>query len=163
MPDRFNLSSLQFRWFNFIITVFTSKMAAINILNLAVVNNVWNWPENATFTLIRNRRRYHGQFEDRTVRDHTQIWQRIANNIYQRDNFLVSQQQCRNKWRALQRGYENLRRLFNGNPNRYPTHSPNTYDTRFYTELSDEFWERTSNYLSSTLNLSCLTRAKITI
>ena len=114
-----------------------------------LVNAQRSWPEDATFTLIRYRRRYHDLFEDRSIRDHTIIWARIANRILQADNFLVSGQQCRNKWNALKRGYENLRRMFRRNPDGFPVHSPNTYDTRFYNELSDEFWLQTGNYLSN--------------
>jgi Myb/SANT-like DNA-binding protein len=119
-----------------------------------IINNLQSWPKDATFTLIQYRRRYHELFEDRSIRDHTEIWMRIARKILQRDNFLVNAQQCKTKWRALKRGYENLRRLFNGNPRGFPIHSPNTYDTRFYNELSDEFWEQTGNYLSSDIKLS---------
>jgi hypothetical protein len=120
-------------------------MAAI-VLNPMIVVNRQNWPENATMDLIRFRRRYHNRFEDRSVRDHNAIWVRIAQRIQIRCNFVVSVQQCRNKWSALKRGYENLRRMFAGNPHGYPVRSPNTYDTRFYNEMSDEFWEETSNY-----------------
>jgi Myb/SANT-like DNA-binding domain len=119
---------------------FYKKMAGI------IINNLQNWPEDATLTLIRYRRRYHELFEDRSVRDHTEIWERIVRKIFRKNNFIVNVQQCKNKWRALKRGYENLRRMFNGNPQGHPVHSPNTYDTRFYNELTDEFWERTSNY-----------------
>ena len=44
----------------------------------------------------------------------------------------------RNKWYALKR-----------NPDGFPARSPNTYDARFYNELSDEFWLETGNYLNS--------------
>jgi hypothetical protein len=120
-------------------------MAAVNVLNPVVFNVHRNWPGNATLTLIRYRRHYHARFEDRSVRDHTTIWERIANRIQQTDNFTVSGQQCRNKWQALKRGFENLRRMFDGNPDGFPVSSPNSYDTRFYNELSDEFWLETSN------------------
>ena len=127
-----------------------------NTLNPAIVNHFRYWPDDAVSTLIRYRRIYHEYFEDRSITDHTTIWERIAQKIINIDNFTVSVAQCKNKWRSLKRGYENLRRMFDGNPNRYSIHSPNTYDTRFYDELSDEFWEQTSNYLAVTLNLSCL-------
>jgi hypothetical protein len=124
-------------------------MAALGILNPVIVNVQQSWPENATRSLIRYRRHYHSVFEDRSVRDHTTIWQRIANRVLQRNNFAVSAQQCRNKWYALKRGYENLRRMFDGNPDGFPVRSPNTYDARFYNELSDEFWLETGNYSNS--------------
>jgi hypothetical protein len=124
-------------------------MAAINLLNLVVVNHQSSWPEDATLSLIRYRRYYHNRFENRSIRDHTDLWTRISNRILQRNNFIVSGQQCKMKWNSLKRGYENLRRIFRRNPNGFLVHSPNTYDTQFYTELSDEFWLETSNYLNS--------------
>lgn len=131
-------------------------MAAINVLNPTVVNMQRSWSEDATSTLIRYRRRYHYLFEDRTIRDHSGIWERIANRIQVIDNFVVSNYQCRTKWQALKRGYENLRRMFDGNPDGFPVHSPNTYDTRFYNELSDEFWNVTGNYSDNDIKLIML-------
>ncbi|CAB4413246.1 unnamed protein product [Rhizophagus irregularis] len=96
-------------------------MANPNILNVNINNVLSNWPFNATRALIR-------------------IARRISNNY----NFIVTQNQCRNKWQALKRGYENLSRINNGNPDGHPIHSPNNYDIRFFNELSDEFWLQTS-------------------
>jgi len=122
---------------------------AVNVVNPVIINVQRTWPEDATLTLIRYRRRYHDSFEDRSNRDHTDIWTRIANRIQTLDNFIVSGHQCRTKWQALKRGYENIRRMLDGNPDGFPVHSPNTYDTRFFNELSDEFWNETSNYPSN--------------
>ena len=124
-------------------------MVAINVLNPVIVNVQRSWTEEATLTLIRYRRRYHHFFEDRTIRDHTDIWARISNHIQIIDNFVISGQQCRTKWQALKRGYENLHQMFDRNPDGFPIYSPNTYDTRFYNELSDEFWNETGNYPSN--------------
>ncbi|UZO12789.1 uncharacterized protein OCT59_004306 [Rhizophagus irregularis] len=96
------------------------------------------------FILIRYRRLYHNVFEDRSIRDHSIIWAKIAARISNNYNFIVTQNQCRNKWQALKRGFENLTRINNGNPDGHPIHSPNNYDIRFFNELSDEFWLQTS-------------------
>ncbi|CAB5395646.1 unnamed protein product, partial [Rhizophagus irregularis] len=56
----------------------------------------------------------HNVFEDRSIRDHSIIWARIARRISNNYNFIVIQNQCRNKWRALKRGFENLTRINNG-------------------------------------------------
>ncbi|CAB4424675.1 unnamed protein product [Rhizophagus irregularis] len=119
-------------------------MANPNILNVNINNVLSNWPFNATRALIRYRRLYHNIFEDRSIRDHSIIWARIARRISNNYNFIVTQNQCRNKWQALKRGYENLSRINNGNPDGHPIHSPNNYDIRFFNELSDEFWLQTS-------------------
>ncbi|CAB5191396.1 unnamed protein product [Rhizophagus irregularis] len=119
-------------------------MANLNILNVNINNVLSNWPFDATRALIRYRRLYHNVFEDRSIRDHSIIWARIARRISNNYNFIVIQNQCRNKWRALKRGFENLTRINNGNPDGHPIHSPNNYDIRFFNELSDEFWLQTS-------------------
>ena len=56
------------------------------------------------FILIRYRREYHDYFEDHSIRDHSFIWMRIANRININYNFIVTANQCRNKWFALKRG-----------------------------------------------------------
>ncbi|UZO09526.1 uncharacterized protein OCT59_029745 [Rhizophagus irregularis] len=119
-------------------------MANLNILNVNINNVLSNWPFDATRALIRYRRLYHNVFEDRSIRDHSIIWARIARRISNNYNFIVTQNQCCNEWRALKRGFENLTRINNGNPDGHPIHSPNNYDIRFFNELSDEFWLQTS-------------------
>ncbi|CAB4473028.1 unnamed protein product [Rhizophagus irregularis] len=118
-------------------------MANLNILNVNINNVLFNWPFDATRALIRYRRLYHDVFKDRSIRDHSIIWARIARRISNNYNFIVTQNQCRNKWRALKRGFENLTRINNGNPDSHPIHSSNNYDIRFFNELSDEFWLQT--------------------
>ncbi|CAB4404752.1 unnamed protein product [Rhizophagus irregularis] len=105
-------------------------MANPNILNVNINNVLSNWPFNATRALIR-------------------IARRISNNY----NFIVTQNQCRNKWQALKRGYENLSRINNGNPDGHPIHSPNNYNIRFFNELSDEFWLQTNRLRRAYLQL----------
>ncbi|CAB5175672.1 unnamed protein product [Rhizophagus irregularis] len=119
-------------------------MANLNILNVNINNVLSNWPFDATRALIRYQRLYHNVFEDHSIRDHSIIWARIARRISNNYNFIVTQNQCRNKWRALKRGFENLTRINNGNPDGHPIHSPNNYDICFFNELSDEFWLQTS-------------------
>ncbi|CAB5390563.1 unnamed protein product [Rhizophagus irregularis] len=119
-------------------------MANLNILNVNINNVLSNWLFDATRALIRYRRLYHDVFENRLIRDHSIIWARIARRISNNYNFIVTQNQCRNKWRALKRGFENLTRINNRNPDGHPIHSPNNYDIRFFNELNDEFWLQTS-------------------
>src|SRR5277367_639708 len=115
-------------------------MAAINVLNPVIVNVQRSWTKEATLTLIRYRRRYHHFFEDRTIRDHTDIWARISNRIQILDNFVVSGQQCRTKWQALKRGYENLCQMFDGNPN-VGFHT-DQIGSRFWRSDLDSTWTR---------------------
>ncbi len=53
---------------------------------------------------------------------------------------MVSANQCKRKWNAIKSGYENLKRVLEGNPDGFPVYSPNNYDRQFHGELSDEFW-----------------------
>ncbi|GBC46940.2 hypothetical protein GLOIN_2v1815051 [Rhizophagus irregularis DAOM 181602=DAOM 197198] len=56
------------------------------------------------------------------------------------DGILSLIQYRRTKWNSLKSGYENLKRLLNGNPEGFPTHTPTLHDEHFHEELSDEFW-----------------------
>ena len=103
------------------------------------------WPYIVTLALIQQRRRHHQRFEDSTR--HNPLWTRIANHIQRNYNYQVTATQCQVKWYALKQGYENSRRLLQGNPNGHTIRSPNTYDRRFYNEMGDEFWLQTGNYL----------------
>lgn len=104
-----------------------------------------HWPFNVTRVLIQQRRRHHQLFED-SMR-HNLLWTRIANHIQRNYNYQVTATQCQIKWYALKNGYENSRRLLQGNPNGDTIRSPNFYDRRFYNEMADEFWTQTGNYL----------------
>jgi hypothetical protein len=63
--------------------------------------------------------------------------------------FVATSRQCRVKWNALKRGYENLTRIRNGNDDGFPITSPNSFDRACFQEMNDEFWLQTGNYLSN--------------
>ncbi len=60
--------------------------------------------------------------------------------------FIVTQQQCHNKWDSLKRGYENASRIIIGNPDNFPLHSLNRFDRELFNEMSDEFWHQEGIY-----------------
>ena len=103
------------------------------------------WPFDVTLALIQQRRRHHQRFEDSTR--HNPLWTRIANHIQNNYNYRVVASQCQIKWYALKQGYENSKRLLQGNPSGQTIRSPNFYYRRFYNEMADEFWTQTGNYL----------------
>ncbi|UZO25003.1 uncharacterized protein OCT59_017292 [Rhizophagus irregularis] len=74
------------------------------------------------------------------LHDQNQLWRGIARDIRNNHIFRPTRKQCREKWNALKSGYENLERLINRNPEKYPTRTPTLHDERFHQELSDEFW-----------------------
>ena len=113
-----------------------------NVLNVGAVNFINHWTNEATLTLIRRRRHYNERFR---IEENNALWHRIAVQIGTINNFVVTGNQCKSKWNNLKRGYENLKRILDGNPDGYPVHSPNHYDEQFYGELADEFWINNSN------------------
>jgi hypothetical protein len=115
-----------------------------NILNVGAVNYVRNWTLDGAQTLIRLRRHYNDRFQ---TQEHGPLWNRIAQRIGVLENLLVTGNQCKSKWSALKLGYENMKRILEGNPDGFPVHSPNNYDRRLYGDLSDEFWVDNRNYL----------------
>ena len=44
-------------------------------------------------------------------------------------------------------GYENLQQIMRENPNDFPFMNPNNFDHAYFLEMSDRFWEQSSNYL----------------
>ncbi|CAB4398402.1 unnamed protein product [Rhizophagus irregularis] len=105
-------------------------MAALNLnANLPVYIQ---WPDDAALTLIQRCQAYQPLFT--TTRP--------------------TRKQCREKWNALNAGYENLERLINRNPDDYPTRTPSLHDKRFHQELSDEFWRVERNNLGETITSS---------
>lgn len=117
-------------------------------LNANFPNFYIQWPNNAALTLIRRRRVYQGQFATTALRSQNWIWRAIANEVNNANpGFAPTRRQCRTKWNSLKSGYENLKRLQNGNPEGYRTHTPSLHDERFHEELSDEFWLVERNYL----------------
>ena len=118
-------------------------------LNAAVVNFFTQWPDDATLTLIQNRRQYQHDFSRTRIHDQKRLWRRIARNINNaHPNFAPRRRQCKSKWNALKSGYENLKRLQpGGNPEGFPTHRTSFHDEHFHKELSDEFWLVECNYL----------------
>lgn len=105
----------------------------------------FQWTTNAALQLIRERRAFHGQFQ--VSRNHDDLWRIIANNVFAATGLLVSQHQCRTKWNALKRGYENLIRVITDNPQNHPVTSPTDFDLDCFNEMSDRFWMQISNYL----------------
>ena len=101
------------------------------------------WSDDATRSLIRQRRRHHQAF-DSTTR-HDALWTRIANHIINNHNFQISATQCRNKWYSLTQGYENARIILQGNPEGLVVRSPNHHDCQFHFDMSDEFWNTSGN------------------
>jgi hypothetical protein len=123
-------------------------MAQLNAVGIGVVNFYIQWPNDATLSLIQYRRHYQIDFCLTSVHDQKRIWRQIAQNINNdHPNFAPSKKQCRNKWNSLKSGYENLKRLMEGNPEGFTTRTPTLPDERFYEELSDEFWMTERNYL----------------
>ena len=122
-------------------------MAAIIDPNHRQGNTLREWPMAVTATLIRRRRHHKNEFFITRTRDQWQIWDNIANYIFNVHFINVTYTQCRTKWNALVSGYENLKRLNNDNPDRYRTFTPSFYDYEFYHEMSSEFWIDPGNYL----------------
>ena len=110
---------------------------------------VFQWSINAALQLIRERRNLHGQFDRLANRHHNRAWTLIANRVFAVTGFTAMPQQCRTKWRALKRGYENLIRIMEGNEDDFPIESPNSFDRACFDEMNDEFWMVTGKYLSN--------------
>ena len=107
----------------------------------------FQWTVNVAIQLVIERRNLHWQFERLANRDHNNIWTLISNRLFAATGFAATANQCRRKWRALKRGYENTRRILTGNEEGFPIDSPNSFDQACLTEMGDEFWLQTSNYL----------------
>jgi hypothetical protein len=101
------------------------------------------WSLPAALQLIIERQNVHNTFC--TSRNHTAAWNQVANNIFMATGFVCTADQCRNKWNALKRGYENMARLYAENPQNLPLASPNNFDQACFTAMSDEFWGPRSN------------------
>lgn len=67
---------------------------------------IFSWSLNAALQLVRERRNLNDTF--RTSRNHTTVWGQVANNIFAAVGFNCTGDQCRNKWNALKRGFENM-------------------------------------------------------
>ena len=106
----------------------------------------FSWSLTAALQLIRERRATHQQFDAARNRSHHALWNAIATNVFAAVGFVVTGAQCRTKWEALKRGYENLDRIIRENPDGFSITSPNTFDEACFQEMSDEFWTSTSNY-----------------
>jgi hypothetical protein len=111
------------------------------------------WPNDATQDLIDRRRAYQHEFSTTSVHLQRRIWRRIRGEIANNHPaFTPTRRQCRTKWNALKSGYENLKRLLDGNPEGLPTRTPTLHDERFHESLSDEFWLVERNYLLFIIN-----------
>ena len=121
---------------------------ALNAARIKLVNFYIQWPKDATRSLIQYRRLYQTNFSTTPIHDQKQLWSQISQGINDdHPDFDPSRRQCRNKWNLLKSGYENLKRLLDGNPEGFPTHTPTIPDEYFHEELSDEFWLIERNYL----------------
>jgi hypothetical protein len=59
------------------------------------------------------------------------LWTNISDCIFNLYGFRITAKQCQVKWYALKQGYENAKRLLQGNPNGYIIRSLNSYDQIF--------------------------------
>jgi len=122
-------------------------------LNAQLPNFFMQWTDDAALTLIRRRRAFQYHFSVTAINSQKRFWRRISRDVRAaHPNFVVNRQQCRTKWNSLKTGYENLKRLLNGNPEGFPTRTPSLHDERFHDELSDEFWLAERNYLLFNFN-----------
>ncbi|RGB22401.1 hypothetical protein C1646_776143 [Rhizophagus diaphanus] len=117
-------------------------MAQLNAAGgIGVVNYYVQWPKYATLSLIQYRHLFQQEFCRTSIHRQKRIWNQISQSInVDHLNFAPTKKQCRNKWNSLKSGFENLKRILNGNPERFPTHMPTLHDEHFHEELSDEFW-----------------------
>ena len=121
---------------------------ALNAAGIELVNFYIQWPKEATLSLIQYRRLYQTNFSMTPIHDQKQLWSQIFQGINDgHPDFTQSKQQCQNKWNSLKSEYKNLKRLLDGNPFRFPTHTPTIHDEYFHEELSDEFWLTECNCL----------------
>src|SRR5262245_28412626 len=115
-------------------------MAQLNNVGIGIVNFYIQWPDDATLSLIQYRHLYQHNFNTTPIHNQKMIWNQISQDINNdHPNFAPSKRQCKNKWNSLKSGYENLKRLLDGNPKGFPTHTPTIPDEYFHEELSDEF------------------------
>jgi len=118
-------------------------------LNANLRNFFIQWPDHATLTLIVRRRAYQHEFATTPINLQRRLWVAISRDINNaHPNFAPTSKQCRSKWNSLKSGYENLERLMNGNPQRFPTRAPTMHDEHFHEEMSDELWTVERNYLT---------------
>ena len=103
----------------------------------------FTWSLTAALQLIRERTALNTTFI--TNRNHIAAWNQIANNVFAATGFVCTSDQCRSKWNALKRGYENMERILANNPNSFPLQSPNNFDHTCFMEMSDQFWVPHSN------------------
>ena len=136
---------------NSIFQIFTKffkiKMAGALVPFALLPPPPFQWTIIAALQLITERRNLHWQFQRLANRDHNNVWTMISNRLFAATGFAATANQCRNKWRALKRGYENSRRILTGNEDDFPITSPNSFDQTCFAQMSDEFWLQTGNYL----------------
>ena len=105
-----------------------------------------------TNDLLSLRARYQNEFEYARNYEHMNIWSRIASRISYNHGTVVTGRQCQIKWNAMKQGYENVCRILSGNPEGFPTHSPNLFDLEFFDTMSEEFWQLTGNDLNNLID-----------
>ena len=101
------------------------------------VLQTFTWLLTTALQLIRERRALNITFI--TNRNHTAAWNQVATNVFAATGFVCTSDQCRNKWNALKRGYENMERILGNNPNNFLLQSPNNFDHACFMEMSDQF------------------------
>jgi hypothetical protein len=105
------------------------------------------WTLPAALQLIQERRNLNSLFAPgHANRNHAAAWTQVSNNLFAATGFNATPNQCRNKWTALKRGFENLQRIITDNPDDLPLTSPNNFDHACFLGMSDQFWRMTCNY-----------------
>jgi len=107
--------------------------------------STFSWTFDMTQNLLELRARFQDDFEYAANFEHQGIWSRIAAQVSSNSRILVTGRQCQIKWNAMKQGYENICRVLRGNPEGFPTRSPNLFDIEFFDMMCDEFWRPTSN------------------
>jgi len=122
-------------------------MAAVPFVNVNVnVNVQFLWTAQVTIQLIWECRILHDQFDRAPNWSHAQLWTLITNWVLAATGFAATVLQYQVKWNALKRGFKNIMRIVNNNPQGFPLRSPNSFNIGCFPEMNDQFWIRTSNY-----------------
>ena len=108
-------------------------------------NNQFSWTLPAALQLIRERRNLQQQFDAAGTRNYGPLWDTVSQGLQNTIGFAATANQCRTKFNALTRGFDNSVRIAQNNPQGFPITSPNTFDVHLFAELLDQFWKRTGN------------------
>src|ERR1043165_1469417 len=116
------------------------------------MSTTFAWSFKMTEYLIDMQARHQENFEYAMNFEHLRIWNQIAAQISFNCNTLVTGRQYQIKWNAMKQGYENICRILSGNPEGFPTHSPNLFDIEFFDTMCAKFWRLTSNNLNNLID-----------